>query len=136
MGTLNVILGSLDICDGNGQGWSERYFLRSGEVIQARVDFVAICRYRAACLASQYSLVSGHLEFANGQRPHVPVIARPLTAPWARKPLPLLATLNVALECRFQTVRGRTVSRFFHGLGRAGRRAGFLKAIEHIYDPG
>jgi hypothetical protein len=129
-----LILGNLDICDGNGQGWSERYFLKSAEIIQAKTDFVAVCRYRAASLASEYSLVNGHLEFGNNHRPHVPVIARALTSPWARKCLPLLTTLNVAIECHFQTETGRTINRFFHGLGRSGRRTDFLKAIEHIYD--
>lgn len=130
----SVILGNLDICGSNGQGWSERYFLKSGEVIQAKTDFLAICRYRAACLASGYSLVAGHLAFAANHRPHLPVISRPLASPWAGRTLPLLTTLNVAVECRFQPERGRTISRFFHGLGRAGRRTAFLKAIEPIYE--
>jgi hypothetical protein len=132
----SFILGNLDICGSNGQGWSEKYILKNAEIVQAKTDFVAICRYRAACLASEYSLVSGHLEFANNERPHVPVITRPLNSPWTRKILPLLTTLNVAIACHFQTEGGRKINRFFHGLGRAGRRKDFLKAIEQVYDSG
>jgi len=131
----SLILGNLDICDSKGQGWSERYFLKSAEIIQAKADFFAICRYRAVCLATGLSLVSGHLEFSDSHRPHLPLVTRPLVSSWTGKALPLLTTLNVAVECRFQTEGRRKAALFFHGLGRAGRRRGFLKAIEQIYDP-
>src|ERR1700677_4240760 len=128
-----LILGKLDICDSNGQRWSESYYLKSAEIIQAKNDFLVLCRYRAACLASEFTLVSGHLEFSNDHRPSVPVIDGPMAPPWTKKIPRLLTTLYVAIECRFQTEQGRKTSCFFHGLGRAGTRTNFLNAIRDIY---
>lgn len=133
MDASGVILGKLDICDSQMQGWSESYYLRASETSQARAVFLTLCNYRASSLASKYSLVSGHIEFSVGQRPALPVVDRPLPSPWEEKSLPLLTTLNVAIECRFQTEHGRNINCFFHGLGRAGGRAHFLKSVREPY---
>lgn len=128
------ILGKLDICDSKMQGWSETYYLRTSDAKQAKAVFLALCNYRASCLASEYSLVNARLEFSVGQRPPISVLDRPMLSAWRNKALPLLTTLNVALECRFQTEQGRSITCFFHGLGRSGTRTNFLRAVREIYD--
>lgn len=134
MESPSLILGKLFICDSNGRRWCEPYFLATTEVIQAKNDFLALCRYRAACLASEYTVVSGHIEFVDGHRPSILVIEKPLPSPWSGKIRPLLSTLNIAVECRFHSVQGRHATRHIHGVGRTGPRTGFLKSVEEVYE--
>ena len=130
----SLILEKLDICDSNGQRWSESYYLKTAEIIQAKNDFHLLCRYRAACLASEFTLISGHLEFSNDHRPSVPVIDGPLTSPWTKTIPRLLTTLYVAIgDADFIRNMARKTGYYFHGLGRAGTRTNFLDAIRDIY---
>ena len=136
MNKPSTILGRLDICDSNKQGWSESYYMKTADFDHAKGVFLTLCRYRAACLASEYSLVSSRLEISNGLRQPITVVDRPMSAEWTKKVLPLLTTMNVAIECRFQTEKGRNINCFFHALGRFGSRTNFSNAIQETYDNG
>lgn len=128
----SLILGKLIICDSKGQRWCESYNLATVDVIQAKSDFLALCRYRAACLASENSLVRGHLEFVNDHRPSILLIEESLPSPWSVR---IGSLLNIAIECRFETSQGKSVSTCIHGVGRTGPRTGFLTSVQAVFEP-
>src|ERR1700677_308079 len=135
MDSPGLIVGKLNICDSKGQRWCETYKLATVDVVEAKRDFLALCRYRAACLASEFSLVRGHLEFVNDHRPSILLIEKPLPSPWSGKVRPLLSTLNIAIECRFETSEGKSISTSIHGVGRSGPRTGFLTSVQAVFEP-
>lgn len=135
MESPGLILGKLTICDSKGRRWCEPYNLATVDVTQAKSVFLTLCHYRSASLACEYSLVRGHLEFVNDHRPSILLIEKPLSSPWSGKARPLLTTMNIAIECRFQTANGKSHSLHIHGMGRTGPRTGFLTSVQTVFEP-